>query len=1119
MVYLIEGRSGSGKTAYLYDKLAGLAKGGEEKLLYLIPEQSSFECEKRFLSLLGPILQKNVNVMSFTRLYHMVMNKTGKIPGIPIDDDVRKLIMSYTLEELSDTLDVYSKAAAKPQFTEVALTAVKEFKQCGILPETLREKTALAATDELKKKLTELYLIYKQYNGNVDKSGVDPYDNDIRLEKRIAETNFFDGYTIAVDDFSGFTAQQHKIIDLMMKQAKDFYISLCMDVSGGDDLFFTVNRTRARIVEGAKKEGLRVASPIKLCGSKRTSSAALCRFEENIYRHTPLTGSALTKDETDKGITLVCASDIYDECAYIAGKIKDMALDGECRYRDIAVVARSGDKYDGVLDAAFEKCGVPYFMSKPAPVDSKPVFRLAMTALEYMLSQNDEKKLLAAAKTGLSSVEPYAAAQLENYIFTWGIKGRDLFSELTLNPRGYKEEFTDEDKKLLETLNETRKLIVEPFEAFKKELSGSDGKFTALQISKALFNFMEKNRVPELLEKQAKDKAVYSDEGLRLWIMLCDILDKMSTALGSREITLRRYTELFKLVVQGADISDIPQTIDQVLFGTADSVRLSEPYAVFLIGAVEGEFPRKPVPDGVFSDIERAQLISSGLPLYDSCAELFLQEKYFVYSAVSAPRAHLFVTYPKGQLSGGSVQPSTIVSEVERIFPEIERVNTSELEGIERLSNDKTAFELYARNYGRGDAFTKALGEYLSENDEFSEGTAALGSSIKNIGGVLGDSSVKLALFGSNKRLSASQLEKFYQCRFQYFCNYGVGLEDRRKAQLDSLVYGNLLHFILENIVKEYMKNGFRPFSDSALKTLLDDLLKKYIDDELGGTENKSQRFMHLYARSKARAARVVKHVMEQLSQTDFKPVDTELAIDRSGSGIGEFELNDSSGNAVRINGKIDRVDLLDGGKEGYIRVIDYKSSGKELKLDEVLNGLNMQMLIYLMAVTQNGTPRYKMHLEPGGVLYMQSDSSSVSIKDGVTMSTDKLSESAAKKLSGDMKLSGVSLDEEKVIAGMDTSPKKAFVNAEAVSKEQLSMIFDIVCDKIREMSDTLDKGDIAALPVKNKSARSCVCDWCAFRDICRRENSDAMGIIDCRKNSEVLEELGGEKEGGDNDE
>ena len=1105
MVHIIEGRSGSGKTEYLYDLLSRLAEGGERRLVYLIPEQSSFECETAFLRRLGPKLAKNVSVMSFTRLYDMVMSATGGVSGTPIDDSVRKILMSLTLEDCADSLELYERQAAKPRFAQTALSAIKEFKQCGILPDDVREKARTAGGGELEKKLSELALIYELFNAHVAKSGVDPFDNDIRLEMRIAETGFFKGYTVAVDDFSGFTAQQHKILSLIMEQAEEFYISLCMEPSFDDELFFTVNRTKKRVAECARGLGLKLASPVRLTENRRTENAALRRLEESIYRRANGEEAAVVQPD---GVVVMQADDVYDECDYIAGRISDLALGGECRWRDIAVVFRDGDKYSGILDRAFDKCGIPYFMSKPQPVEAKPIMRLAVSALEYALTPNDEDRLLDAAKSGLLGIPDHSIAQLENYVFVWSLKGRQFYSDFTMDPEGYADRFTDESKRRLGEINDARRRIAEPFGKLLDRVNGRD-LFTARDISEALYFFMEDCGVPELLKSRAERRLEFSDEEIRLWDMLMDILNKMHAALGQRRISLKRYCELFKMVLEGEDISDIPQTLDQVLVGKADSVRFSKPYAVFVIGALSGEFPHLPVADGVFSDAERQRLISLGLPLYDCVEDLFRQERFFVYNAVSAPTDKLFVTYPKSELRGGSAEPSSIVTEIERVFPSLSREYTSSQSDLDRITGERSAFELYARSYGSKTPFQAALGEYLEDSFDYGERLASLGAPIKNTKTALSDKGVSAALFGRDKHLSASQIEEFYQCRFKYFFNYGLRLKERRKAQLDGLVYGSLLHYILEHMIREYIKRDCTSFSDGELRSLLDRLMKSYIDEFLGGEGGKSQRFLHLYNRSKERVARVLRHMLEELEQSQFKPVDAELEIGSSGGGLPEYAVMKDDGTTVYIRGKIDRVDMMDDDGRSLVRIIDYKTNGREFSLEEVVNGLNLQMLIYLAAVAKNGSARYGSQPEPAAVLYMRADIGSVSVAPSGKKTNEQEAQSVVDK---ELRMTGVALDSETVGQGMGKSRNK-YVSAQKVTQAQLSMIFDCVDDMILRMSRELDGGRVPAVPVENKIKNSTACDYCDYKPVCRREDSDRLRVVENVKPEETLGRLESEFE------
>ncbi len=1120
MVYFIEGRSGTGKTMYAMNVLCELAKKGENKLLYIIPEQSSFECETEFLHLLGANLSRKISVMSFTRLYDMVMRQTGFVTGIPIDDGVRSILMSLSLEDCCDNLEIYKKQAIKPQMTELMLSAVKEFKMCGISTKKLREKAENTKGTDLYEKLKEVALVTDVYNAHIARSYIDPLDNYARLEERLREVKFFEGYTVVVDDFSGFTAQEQKILDLIMQQSKDFYITLCMQPKGEDELFFTVNRTRKNILRSAARYGLTVAAPIRLYDNHRIKSRELSLIEQRLYRVGVFENECLEIPDGDAVIAE--ASDIFEECEYVSERINSMVLDGECRYKDIAVVCRNTDSYKGILDTAFERHKIPFFMSAAEPVDQKPLMLMVLSAFEYALNPSDSEKLFNIAKSGLVGIDGYETALLENYVYTWGLSGRNFGEIFELDPDGYSEKMSDDAKERLLLINKTREKLIFPLLHFIEKINDDDA--DALLISKAVYELLEEYNVPEFLKNDVENNILdeLSNEEARIWEILMGVLDKMYLSLGERRVSVKRYYELLKMLIRSYDISEIPQTLDQVLVGAANSVRLSEPYAVFVIGAVNGEFPHNPVSGGVFNDSERRCLIGMELPMYDAVAELFLQEKFFVYNAVSAPRKKLYVTYPTGDLSGGKLQPSSIVSEICKIIPNVQTDIVSLMPVMDRIQSEKGAFEKCAARYRFKDALSMALKDYFRKKEEYSDRLKSIESVIRKSDMKLDNQKAAAAIFGHDKNLSASQIERFYTCRFQYFLQYGLKLKDRRRAELGAIEYGSLMHYLLENVVKAYRDNDYVKLADDELEALLDELLKDYIMQFMGGEDGKSDRFKYLYYRLKHSTQALIGHLSDELSQSEFKPVDFELGI--NDEGIGEYTVIDGNGNLVKVRGVIDRVDLMKTAKASYIRIVDYKTGKKEFKLSDVLFGLNMQMLIYLSAIVKNGRDKYGDDIHPSGVLYMPSTVASVTVPPYADEKA--VMEEHDKKL----RMSGIVLDELQVLRGMEENLEGKYIPVSVgkdgdikktcknyvISNTQLNMIFNKVERKISEMSEQLDAGNISAVPTANDSFDPCV--WCFCRDVCSHEDKDIINCLERFDNEEVIERIRQEQNSGEDE-
>ena len=138
MLQFIEGTSGSGKTYVLRQMLMEKAKAGEEKLLLLVPEQNSFENERAMLRLMGPKRRRKITVTSFTRMVDLVMRQTGGLADGGLNDSGRNILMSLALEQVQDEMVLYEKQCGSREMVELMLSALKEFKMCGIGWEDLK---------------------------------------------------------------------------------------------------------------------------------------------------------------------------------------------------------------------------------------------------------------------------------------------------------------------------------------------------------------------------------------------------------------------------------------------------------------------------------------------------------------------------------------------------------------------------------------------------------------------------------------------------------------------------------------------------------------------------------------------------------------------------------------------------------------------------------------------------------------------------------------------------------------------------------------------------------------------------------------------------------------------
>ncbi|MCI9273354.1 MAG: helicase [Clostridiales bacterium] len=1106
MLRLILGRSGSGKTHWIRNKIKELAESGNQKILLVVPEQYTFESERALLQLLGESLFPTVQVVSFTRLSDFVFRQTGGLAGRRLDDGGRAILMSLALEEVKDMLTLYRRESGTIEMVHLMLEAEKEFKMCSVPPDGLLKTADSLEQGNLQKKMREAALILQTYEALVTRSYVDPMDDLTRLADTLREHPCFGGYTVLVDAFHGFTGQESKVLECILTQAEDCYVSLCLDPSQtkGEELFAPVQRTESQLKRMANKHSIPIAVPIRMNPGIRFRGAGLRVLEQQVYRREKRSSCAAVDD-----VSIYCASSPYDEADYVARTIRKLVMNEGYRYREIEVIARSTDRYQGILDHALQKYEIPYFMDEAEMLDTKPLMNLLLSAFDIVTKGWNSDELFRYLKTGLAGLDMEEISLLENYVLLWSISGRKWREPFTAHPDGFSPAFSEEDRQRLCRLEQLRLRAVEPLVRFSARVRDATGE----QIASSCYRLLEEIESPKHLKRLAdalEEEGAFglAEEQLRLWDLLMEILDQTALVLADHTIAPQRYAELLKLVINSGDIAFIPQGLDQVTVGSADHTRSADPKVVFLIGAVDGEFPRAPVSSGIFNDTERRLLIGMGLPLYDSLEQLAVEERYLAYLSMASPSERLYLSYYTAGGSGSAKSPSSLVREMLRILPEMPRTDSVSLDLRNTVWAKRPAFEQTARFWSADSRFSETLKRYFTAQPEYASRLKAIRRAALSRPVKFEHPTNAKRLFGEQMKVSASQVEKFYLCRFQYFCRYGLRAKERRPATFDALEYGSLMHFLLEQALKSHTPEQWEALGRPQAKQEIEGYLEQYVQTYLGGWQDKTPRFRYLFSRLTDTAELLLSHMVKELGQSDFQPEDYELSIQQGGD-ISPLVIRLPGGGTVEVDGKVDRVDVMRRHGKSYVRVIDYKTGVKEFKLSDVLYGLNMQMLLYLAAIWKNGGERYG-DVVPAGVLYMPANRPTINTDRKNSEETDR------KELGKKLRMNGLVLDDPEVISGMEHKAQGVFIpvalkdgkpaKTEAVaSLSQMGRIVKHMESLVIDMAIQLRAGEIPAVPVSGEYE---ACAWCPYRPVCGREEQGPARLVEKQSRDQVMKQL-----------
>ncbi len=1108
MLNIITGRTGSGKTRYIRSLAAKIAQNASNQAVIIVPEQFSFETERAMLTLLGNEKINNVEVLSFSRIAERLLSDYGNLTKKTADDGTRAVLMSLAIETLEDKLTVFNRYKKFPQLIGEILDFHREIKKCSITNEQLGELSEKVSKSSFATKLNELSMIFSCYDALLSQSFSDSCDYLNMLADLLNEIDYFKGKTVFLDAFSGFSSQEYNVIEQILRQADELYVTFCCDTSKNNErfeLFYNANCEIKKLKGIANKISVKIAPEKVLYSKKEFKKDELNFIEENIFS----SNGEIYEDNAD-AITVIPCRTKTEECQVIAAEIKRLVRTENLRYRDIAVIVRNEESYKKDLASAFRKYDVNCFHDNRQPVSSQPLIVFVKCLLDVLTKGFETETVLRLLKTRLYGFTVEEIGLLEDYCLMWRVRPSMWKNKWLDNPKGFGEELDDFSKEKLAKINSLREKIVAPVLSLKNKIKNGDGE----TISKELFAFLRNAKIDENLKSfteflnNSGEVDLALEQG-RIWRLLTEIFDSLYFALGKATVSIERYSELWGILVASKNVGVIPNGIDEVIIGSADRIRASAPKVVFLAGVNTGVFPGESSSGVLFNDNERCELINNGLPIISNLEYNSVSETFIAYHALTLATDKLYLTYSAVGSDSSALTPSELVSEALRLCPKCNiRKENSKLDLVESRSS---AFSVMAGESVNGSVLCESLKQYFVENNGENELSKLNKADKKDYS--ITDKNLATEFFGKNMYISASRVEKFYKCPFSYFCEYGLKAQPRKEAEVDAALSGTLIHHVLEVFLKQNPKDTLKGIGNTNIKEKINVIINDFIDNNMGGCENKAQSFMRTVELLKESAYKVALHLIAEFSQCEFTPADFELKINNDGK-IPPYAIPLDNGGTVKIVGSIDRVDTYTTEDNTFVRVIDYKTGGKEFKLGEVFSGLNMQMLIYLFAIWQNGGEYYK-NVTPAGILYFQAKSPRVA-SSKITRDTDtQTSELMSLK---ELRMHGMVLNNVDVVNAMEKSCEGLFIpvsldkngalKGNVISLQALTNLKDRVNNSIKNMAEELQGGNISALPVEDG------CTWCKYRDICKREENDAVKELVVPSFDDAIQMLRGEEDG-----
>ena len=1075
MLQFVFGKPISGKTTYLLNKIKDLAESNNESVL-IVPEQYTFESERAVLRLLGDKNFSKVKVLSFSRLVDEVDRWTGGMVSRDLGDSDKVIFMKKALLLVKDELILWNRYSDSISFAKTMLDTIGEFKINSITPENLRETAKLCDKATLKYKLEDIAKIYETYNLLLGEKFLDPADKLTKLYNKLSSFKYFENKSVFIDSFKGFTGQQYKLLERIINQAKSVHIAFTNnpDNNKNFNIYTNIRISIERIEKIAKSNGKKLLEPI-LLDESRFAASDILKLER------VLEGEKVSIGEASRNITICNASTIFDEAQFTARTIRKLVRTKNYRFRDFVIIARDAEIYKEAIVSACQANDVALFYDNRMPLSSFPLSVASFAAIRALKLSTEN--ILRFHKTGLGTLDTEGISALENYCYLWNIESTQWLEDWTMNPKGLTSDINDNSDEL-EKLNILRKKAIKPLLDFKENFKGS-----ASNMARALIELFEACCVADKLigisERFEADGDIFSSDALKQsYDAFMRILDSLVVCFGEENIKPQEFFDALELAVASTDIGIVPQTLDEVTFGSADRIRPSMPKIAFILGANQGIFPMNTSNSGLFNITERRNLIENGIEIADNSIYSSIDEDYLVYCNLCSASEKVYISYHNQSISGEKCEPSAFVETISKTLnPEILNEPDENLSLSNCPETMISALSEYSIRRNENSPESNALKSALNES-EMSEKAEFIDNFGKDKDYFLNGDTANL-LFGNKIRMSASKFDTFNRCRFSFFLKYGLSAKKIQPAEFDVLQRGTIVHYVLERFITDYKEN-YSGLSDNELDILTD----KYIEEYLGlvaGFENiRNTRIEFLISRISRSLKDVVRHVCAELSQSLFEPKKCELKIG-NGEEIETVKFPFDNGE-ISLVGSIDRVDEYNG----YIRIIDYKTGSKSFKLPDILFGLNLQMLIYLYAVTRgNGLG----DSAAAGILYQPS---SRDIKDEGLAMNGLLPADIDLIKAMDKNISGEFVPKPYILKDNSISKRGSYIDA-----SNFTEIFDYIEKLMKKTGNLISSGDIRISPLDGRESPAC--KYCDFASVCRIENK-SVPRVENYSNEKVFE-------------
>jgi ATP-dependent helicase/nuclease subunit B len=1070
MLKIIYGKSGSGKSSSLYNDIKeNLSK---EKIFLIVPEQSNLSAEQNLFKALDVKAILNVEVLTLSRMASRILNEVGGDSNLRLTTSGKSMIIYDILREEKNNLKFLGKSDKN---IDIISNMITELKKHNITSEILDNTEVEDNYTNLK--LNDIKLIYKKYNEKIKDSFIDENDILTLIIDKISSSTLFDNSLIYIDDFIGFTPQEYRVFEQILKKAENVTIAISTDNleigSKEEDIFYFNKVFANKLIEIAKENKVKVET-LNCPENYRLKSDEL-KFLENVMS----TSKPVKPYSIDcNDVKLFLANNSYSELEYVANTILELVKVKNYKYNEIAVISNNIEGYDQEAKIIFEKYNIPIFIDEKKELNQNILIKYVLALLEIFSKNWSFESVFNYIKLGMLRISNEGLYSFENYCRKWGIRNYKWFKPFCYET---KNEFQDR----MEVL---RNKIVSPLQKFKDEVSKNK---TAKEITKFVYEYLLQNEVNKILDKKLntiKDIEI-SNEYNTSYKILINILDEIARIFDDKKMTFETYKDLIQVGFSSSELGKIPATQDQVILGDSKRSRNSNIKVCFIVGINDGVFPVSNKFEGYLNDKDREILQTSGIELAKTSLDSLYESNFELYNVFSLASEKLYLSYCSSDRDGKAIRPSMLIKKIKRVFPKLEE-ESDIIKKDYYITNKMATFDDSIVMYKKlidGEEISdewKTVLNYYSKNEKDKFERILEGLKYTNKAEIISDENIE-KLYGPKLKTSISRLEQYRQCPFAFHLKYGLKLKEKEELQLQNIETGTFMHEVIDNFLNtiDEQKLDIKNLETDAIKAIVDKIIEDMLDTSKYYIFSSTAKFKALTKKLKKVVFESVEYIVYTLKNSKFEVLGHEIEFGENGK-YKPITLELSSGKKVEITGKIDRLDIGKLDEKTYVRIVDYKSSIKNIDMNQVEAGLQIQLITYLDAVSK------QENFSPSAILYL-------GLTDNKVTDRNLNEEEIKQELRNKFRMNGIVLSDINVIKMMDTKLEGASdiipvtikkdgeisSKSSTINEQEFEELQNSVAETIKQISTEILSGNIDIKPYNYDDKTGCT--YCDYKSIC----------------------------------